>query len=191
LSANIFSDYRPAFAIVLFGFGYLMKTMICAFVCLLPFLASADGADDPWKPVRFIIGDWIGDGSGKPGEGTGEFSLKPDLGGRILVRRNHNEYPAQAGRPNGLTHDDLMIIYPAQRAGPFRAEYFDSEGHVIHYVVSCSEGKAVFLSDNPPDATRFRLTYQRKGGDKLVIDLEIAQANQDFRPYLTGVVTRK
>src|SRR5712692_7835436 len=39
----------------------------------------AQAKDDPWEPFHFLIGEWIG--QGKEGQGTGHFSLAPDLGG--------------------------------------------------------------------------------------------------------------
>ena len=150
----------------------MKKIFLLLSLCLslsTPILA----ADDPWKPFGFMMGEWTGSGSGKPGESSGEFSLKPDLGGKILVRRNHNEYPPKAGQPKGMMHDDLMIIYPPQGAGPFQADYFDSEGHVIHYNVSFPDGKVVLTSDGPASGPRFRLTYSKKSDASLGIDFEM------------------
>lgn len=168
-----------------------MKITTFAALTFLLLVTKIDGADDPWKPLQFMIGDWVGTGSGKPGQGGGEFSLRPDLANKILVRHNHSEYPARPGQSQGVVHDDLMIIYLPQGSGAFRAEYFDSEGHVIHYVISFSEDKAVFLSDAPTSSPRFRLTYQKKSENELGIDFAIAPPNQDFHPYLSGTVTRK
>src|SRR3974390_68800 len=66
---------------------------------------------DAWKPFQFLLGDWVGTGSGKPGEGTGEFSLKFDLNQKVLIRRNRNELAPGPKEPAGAVHEDLMIIY--------------------------------------------------------------------------------
>ena len=89
--------------------------------------------DDPWEPFHFLIGEWVGEG--KEGQGTGHFSLAPDLGGKILVRRNHAELPAGNGRPAAV-HEDLMVIYKSQDSKSAKAIYFDSEDHVINYTVT-------------------------------------------------------
>lgn len=168
-----------------------MKKAFLLAALFLPLVTPVRGAEDPWKPFQFIIGDWIGSGSGKPGQGSGEFSLKPDLGNKVLVRRNHAEYPAREGQAQGTVHDDLMIIYPAEASGSFRAEYFDSEGHVIHYTVSPHDDKIVFLSDGASSGPRYRLTYNKKSDNSVGIDFEIAAPNQEFRRYLSGSVARK
>ncbi len=167
-----------------------MKKLFFVLSIFVFVLTPVFGADDPWKPFAFMMGEWTGSGSGKPGEGTGEFSLKEDLGGKILIRRNHNEYSPKAGQQKGTAHDDLMIIYPPQGGGSYQADYFDSEGHVIHYTVSFPAGKVVLVSDGSA-GPRFRLAYSKKSDSSLGIDFEVAPPGQDFRPYLSGTVARK
>ena len=56
---------------------------------LLP-LSSASSAQETtsgWALFEYLLGDWVGEGGGQPGQGTGEFSFHPDLQNRILVRR--------------------------------------------------------------------------------------------------------
>jgi hypothetical protein len=168
-----------------------MNKLICGLLFSLPLSALSQETSAAWKPFEMIMGEWEGGGAGKPGQGTGGYSLKPDLNGKILVRRNHADYPAQPGQAQSGAHEDLMIIYPPQGQGPYRAEYFDSEGHVIHYAVSFPEGRIVFTSDGAASTMRFRLTYQKKPGGGLEIDFAMAPPNQDFRSYVSGTVTRK
>jgi hypothetical protein len=92
--------------------------------------AQTDKTGNPFDPVRFLVGDWIGEGSSKAGQGQGAFSIKEDLGGAILVRRDHTDYPAKNGKP-AFSLDVMMVIYA--EGGQLRATYFDSEKHVIHY----------------------------------------------------------
>jgi hypothetical protein len=73
--------------------------------CLTVFLVSAWAvgpvrADDPRAEFRFLIGDWVSEG--KPGDGAARFTLTPDLGGKVLVRRHRADLPAAQGRsPSG------------------------------------------------------------------------------------------
>src|ERR1035437_2004808 len=76
---------------------YLLPlSIICSIVVCL----HASPADKPqgWGPVQSLVGDWTGEGGGGPGQGSGTFSFKPDLQGKILVRRNRAEYPATKER---------------------------------------------------------------------------------------------
>jgi hypothetical protein len=156
--------------------------------------APAAPAEDVWAPYRFLIGEWVGEGSGQPGKGTGGFSFAPDLQGKILVRRNRAEYPATAARP-AVTHEDLMIVYPGAAGERTRAVYFDSEGHVIHYTLAFSEDQRTltFLSDAAPSAPRYRLSYTKREGESVAIKFEIAPAGKPdaFRTYIEATARRK
>jgi hypothetical protein len=144
-----------------------------------------------WKPFEFLLGDWAGSGSGKPGEGSGEFSLKFDLDQKVLIRRNRNQLAPTPQQPRGAMHEDLMIIYRQPGNGAFRADYFDNEGHVIHYAISLAEHSAVFESDEPGSATRFKLTYDLKSDGLLSIDFAVAGPGKPFQTYVSGTVRRK
>jgi hypothetical protein len=153
---------------------------------------QAQAKDDPWEPFQFLIGEWVGEG--KEGQGTGHFSLTPDLGGKILVRRNHAELPAANGRPAAV-HEDLMVIYKSQDGKSAKAIYFDSEDHVINYTVDFSADKQTltFISAAAPGAPRFRLTYKKEADDRLGIKFEIAPPGkpEEFKGYLEGKARKK
>ena len=86
--------------------------MVGVMVASLAVLASGPSLDD----LRPLVGEWVGEGTGKPGEGTGAFSFAPSLDGRILVRNNRADYPAAEKKP-ATTHMDLMFSpYIAARA---------------------------------------------------------------------------
>ena len=155
-------------------------------------VAPVRAEEDVWADFRFLIGTWVSEG--RPEEGSGRFTLEPDLGGKILVRRNTAELPAAKGRPAGK-HEDLMIVYREPGGKPFRASYFDSEDHIIQYTVSSLPDKKglVFVSKPDPSGPRFRLTYTKGEGDKVAVKFEIAPPGKadQFKTYLEGTVRRK
>jgi hypothetical protein len=158
-------------------------------------LADASGAEkDPWAPCRFLLGEWVGEGAGGPGQANGGFSVAPDLAGKILVRRNHADYPAAGSRP-ATRHEDLMVIYPNEEGKGLQAAYWDNEGHFIQYSLQASGNPPAltFISDSLPRAPRFRLTYRQIQTDKVAIKFEIAPPGKpdSFRTYLEGEVRRK
>jgi hypothetical protein len=146
--------------------------------------------DRRWDGFRFLVGEWVGEGSGSPGQGSGEFTFAFGLGRSILQRKSSASYPATKDRP-GFTHEDLMVVYFERNAA--RAIYCDNEEHVIHYGVFCSADSVVFLSDPIPSAPRFRLTYARTGADRVTIAFEIAPPGnpEAFSRYLQGSARRK
>jgi hypothetical protein len=157
-------------------------------------VAAQQAKDDAaWAPLRFLLGEWVGEGSGEPGQGTGGFSFQPDLQGKILVRRNYARYPASKDRP-AYAHDDLLIVYAEPGRIGWQAVYFDNEGHVIHYAVSIpAVGIWEFLSEVQPDRPRYRLTYRKAGADTLTLKFEIAPPGkpEGFTSYIEARARRK
>src|SRR5215813_6506704 len=158
-------------------------------------VASARQAAKPanWEAWQFLLGEWEGKGGGAPGQGAGGFTFSLDLQKRILVRRNHSDYPATDKQP-AFSHEDLMVIYQ-ETDKPARAIYFDNEGHIIHYNVEFSpdQNSIVFLSELSPSTPQFRLTYNKESRNSLAIKFEIAPpgASGKFSTYLQAVVQKK
>jgi hypothetical protein len=155
---------------------------------------SASPADKPadWGPVQSLVGDWTGEGGGGPGQGSGSFSFKPDLQGKVLLRKNRAEYPATKERA-AFVHDDMMVVYRDTPEAGLRAIYFDSEGHTIRYEVqAASDGGVVFVSAAEASAPRYRLTYTRVDQDRLKIKFEIAPPGkpEQFATYIEAGARR-
>jgi hypothetical protein len=172
-----------------------VKPIVLSFLATLLSLTPAalgqhsEGTID-WASLRFLTGKWVGEGSAETGQpGAGYCSFEPGLQGRVLVRKNHSEYPAAGGRP-AIVHDDLMIIYPDEARRQLRAFYTDNEGNVIHYTVTAaSDGKsAVFLGDAEPGARRFRLTYTLAQADRMAVNFEMAPPDKpdEFKKFIEG-----
>ncbi len=152
--------------------------------------AQQTSAKPDWSSLRYLIGEWIGEGSGDPGRGTGTFDFAFDLDERIIVRHNRSDYPATKDHP-AFSHNDLLVIFPGNS---MEAIYFDNEGHVINYSCQISPGgdTIAFVSDALPKTPRFRLSYVKKAADTLLITFEIAQPSRpdEFAKYLEGLAHR-
>jgi len=116
--------------------------------------------------------------------------LQPDLDGKILVRRNHSEYPATTDKP-AVIHDDLMVVYRDEAAQPGKAIYFDNEAHTIEYEVGLKEKTIVFTSEKTPTMPLFRLTYLLVDPDTITVKFEMSQDGQTFKVYTEGKCKRK
>jgi hypothetical protein len=151
------------------------------------------GSDSTWAPLSFLLGEWIREGGGGPGQGSGGFSFTVDLQEKILVRKNRAQYPATKDRP-AYSHSDLMIIYPQPGGDKLRGMYFDNEGHVIDYAVepSADRNTVQFRSEASPSSPGFRLTYKKTGADTLTLQFEIAPPGKPdaFSAYIEATARR-
>ena len=154
--------------------------------------AQAAPAGSALEPFAFLVGEWPSTGSGQPGAGTGTATFARSLQDKVIVRTSYAEYPAAGDKP-ATRHDDLMVIYAAPGGGA-RADYYDSEGHVIRYAVhSPAPGQAIFLSDAAGGGPRFRLAYTLAAPGILKGEFAMAPPGtpEAFKPYLTWESRRK
>ncbi|HZT76302.1 MAG TPA: hypothetical protein VFA27_06570 [Vicinamibacterales bacterium] len=157
-----------------------MRTLLAAFVCLASAAPSAQSTD-ALAPLQFLVGDWTAVATA-PGE-RGAFAFRFDVQRHVLVRTNEAVYDATPAHP-ASRHDDLMVVYAEN--GSVKADYFDSEGHVIRYTARVEPNRVVFVSDPDPHGPRFRLSYTLGANRVLNGTFEIAMpdAPEAFKPYL-------
>ncbi|MBI3835995.1 MAG: PD40 domain-containing protein [Planctomycetes bacterium] len=157
------------------------------------FVSQADKSapSDNWKGWEFLIGDWVAQGGGKPGDATsGSFSFTRELDGKVLVRKNRAEYPAANGRP-ASKHEDLMVIFKDNKGT--KATYFDNEGHVINYEVTiAADGKTIaFVSDASAPGPKFRLVYSAQADGTLKGSFDMGAPGNELTPYTTWTAKKK
>jgi hypothetical protein len=154
-----------------------------AAVALLFVLAHWDaGAQaEPLRSLYFLLGDWQAIDTA-PGE-SGAFTFKLAVQDHIIVRTNEANYAVTDGRTPSR-HEDLLVIYSDD--GSIKADYYDSEGHVIRYRVEArGPGAVVFVSEASPQEPTYRLSYA-SGTDGVLTGLfEIAPPGTPtaFKPY--------
>ncbi len=136
---------------------------------------AAPVAGPEWDALRGLLGSW--EGVDQAHGASGRFSLVPELGGHVLVRRNSDDTPQ--GK-----HEDLMIVFPTPTG--LRASYYDNEGHVINYAIATSGPHIELTSDEAPGMPRFKLVYEIKSPDELAIDFSIAMPGTTEWKHFTG-----
>lgn len=161
-----------------------MRALIAAAVLLTA--AASAAQPPPLAALEFLVGDWRAVDTA-PGE-HGSFSFRFEAQHHVLVRTNEAVYDAAPSRP-ASRHDDLMVVY--EENGGLRADYFDSEGHVIRYAGSTGPNRVVLVSDPDPRGPRYRLTYSLDGAT-LNGSFEVAAPGSPdaFKPYLAWKARR-
>ncbi len=162
------------------------KKRLVAFFVFVGFCSLCLGQSSvPWSKFEWLMGEWIGEGAGQPGQGNGSFTFNLDLDKKILVRKSHTRFPKTENKQE-IKHDDLMVISLDYSGNPSTAIYFDSEGHTISYAVFCSENAIVFTSSKTMNAPVFRLTYTLLDNGLINTKFEMSPDGEKFNTYIEG-----
>jgi hypothetical protein len=175
----------------------IKKLIAVTFLCVTSLCAqnasTTAPAADPWKSLQFLIGTWEAktQGGSAGAAGSGTYTFLPELRGHVLAR--HSNYEGCKGPADfNCEHGDLLYIYQDAPGQPYRAIYFDNEGHVIHYDVSTpTTTTAIFLSDSSQPGPQFRLSYELKGSTMYGKFQMRMPGQAEFKSYLEWGGMRK
>lgn len=160
--------------------------LLCAFACL-PVLVRAQltAVGAPGAPqttftgtavpllsldtVHFLEGTWSA--TSRDGRTSlGNYTFARELNGHVLARHSVVDPNCDAAKQVACARNDLFYVYQDSAGAPLKAINFDSEGHVIHYMVDLSVQAStstlgqrdfvVFDSDPSQLGPRVRLRYE-------------------------------
>jgi hypothetical protein len=146
-------------------------------------------AADPWAPIRFLEGEWVGTAEGEPGVGTVHRSYQFILGHRFLQERNVSAYSPKDPKTPGELHEHWSIISFDKQRKKLVLRQFHQEGFVNQYVVVAEEStpqRLVFLSEafeNLDARWRARETYDVGSADAFTETFELAEPGKEFQVY--------
>lgn len=150
---------------------------------------DARAREDPFQPIRVLLGKWTGTSAGQPGNGTVEREYTLALNGRFIHVANRSVYPPQEKNPKGETHEDVGYISFDRSRKQFVFRQFHVEGFVNQYVSEATDPgtkRWVFVSEsieNIPPGWRARETYVIHGPDEFEEFFELAAPGKEFEPY--------
>ena len=151
--------------------------------------SAQTGAPADLRSLRFLLGEW--QAINMPAGDSGGFTFAFGVQDRVMTRTNYAKYEARDGRP-ASRHDDLMVIYV--ESGAIKADYFDSEQHVIRYLVhQRGDREVTFISEPTPSEPRYRLSYVARADGTLAGQFEIAppDASDTFKPFLSWTARKR
>jgi hypothetical protein len=173
-----------------------LRTWLLACALALSTSAGAFAQTAPLKGdlagIAFLVGSWD-NGKGRVAEtggtSSGSSRIGVEVGGAVLLRRDHTELFGADGKPSG-SFDQIMMIYP--ESGTLYADYSDGE-HIIHYTSAVVvPGKSVtFTSDATAAGPTFRLTYETPAADTLAVRFEMKPPGAtDFKLIASGTLRK-
>ena len=151
----------------------MMRPLACFVLAAasLGISAQTAPATDPLSSLNFLLGTWT---AGTAATGTadaqvlGTYTFSRALAGHAL-QRTGTVATCKGPQDFDCNHHDQLTIFPdpngqAIHGSSIFALYLDNEGHVIYYTVSTPDAHtAVFNSQGPASAPKFRLTYHLEG----------------------------
>ncbi|HEY2782261.1 MAG TPA: hypothetical protein VGI90_15880 [Steroidobacteraceae bacterium] len=154
---------------------------------------AAEGNADPWRSLQFLFGTWEArtQGGTANAAGSGTYTFQLELQNHIVARHSGGE-ACKGPADFNCEHGDLLYVYSDAPGQPYKAIYFDNEGHVIHYDVSTpSPFRAIFLSDQSRAGPQFRLSYELNGST-MSGKFQIRMPGQaEFKSYLEWSGSRR
>ena len=151
--------------------------------------AAAPAAEDPWKPVRFLVGDWTGESEGQPGKGTVKRSYRFVLANKFLHEQNVSTYPAQPKNPKGEVHEHWSFFSYDRARKALVLRQFHQESFANQYAMTAGSSTSSSISfesealENVPAGWKARETYEVVSPDEFTETFELASGGRGYEVY--------
>ncbi len=173
--------------------------MIVLAVVLSPAVhyAQKGKRQDVFKPLRFFVGSWKGQGEGRPGVSKLERKYEFVLQDKFLQAKNKSVYEPQEGDPEGEIREDWGLFSYDEGREKLVFRQFHAEGFVNRYVLDSlsADGKTLVFTteaiENFWPNWRARETYRILNKNEFTETFELAPPDSDFELYMTNHFKRK
>ncbi|MEE9442589.1 MAG: hypothetical protein V3V99_07965 [candidate division Zixibacteria bacterium] len=175
----------------------MRRVLLLLLLCSSFVMAQDKDKPDKWEPLRFFVGQWHGQVSGMPGNGTGEREYKFILGDNYLHCVNKAVFKPQDKNPKGEVHEDWMFFsFDAGRKKHVMRQ-FNIEGFTNQFVIDSVsfDGKTIVMTteyvENGPPGTKARYILMITGDDEFTEIFELAFSGKELKECLKNNWTRK
>jgi hypothetical protein len=176
-----------------------MRHLVFLLLLVLPglLLAQADEEEDVWAPLRPVIGEWAGTGSGPGGESKIEAGYQFALGDNYIEAWHRSVFEPSEMNPEGEVHEDRGFISYDSGRGRLVFRQFHVEGFVNQYVLdslSADGSTMYFVSEdieNAPPGTMAKLEVIIRGESELETSFHVAWPGSDFQCFSNNKLKRK
>lgn len=159
-------------------------------------VGQGDTAVDVWKPLRFLVGSWTGEGNGQSGHSTVTQSYEFMLGGNFLKMQTKSVFEPQEANPDGETHEDFAVFSFDQSRETLVMRAFYNEGYVNTYVLTkkSENGRTLTFEtesiENAPQGTKAKVVFTHSDPGKLETDFFVAFPGKEFGCFSTNVMLK-
>jgi hypothetical protein len=179
--------------------GFKTMLRLIFILIFIPYLLfSQEKIDqDVWQPLRYFIGEWEGQSTGKSGEGKGERIYNFIMNDTYLYFQNTMKFQPQEKNPKGDLHEDCTFYSCDKNRNLIVARQFNIEGFINQFILDSlsSDNKTlVFItesSENAPPGLQARLIYEIKNENEFVETFELGFAGRQFSCWMTNHWKRK
>ena len=173
--------------------------LVLLVLLILPALALAqtEEVEDAWAPLRPIIGQWEGTGSGPAGRSRIEASYEFVLGDNYIEAWHRSMFEPSERNPDGETHEDRGFISYDGNRETFVFRQFHVEGFINRYTLDSlsTDGKTLYFNsediENAPPGTRAKLEFHVVSDTELTTSFHVAWPGTDFQCFSTNSLMRK
>jgi hypothetical protein len=165
------------------------RFLLLLFMLLCLGVNAATPTSDPWSPVRFLLGEWVGTSTGQPGEGSVIRRYEWVLNQQFIRENNTSTYPAQEKNQRGEVHEHVGFLSYDKGRKLIVLRQFHIESFVNQYVLdpaASSATRVVFVSErfeNLSNEWRAREIYDIVSADEFFETFELAEPGKPFQVY--------
>ena len=136
---------------------------------------------DTWEPIRFLLGEWRGEGEGSKVRHTYKFVLQD----KFIHSRTRAEFEPKEGEEKGEIHEDWGFFSHDSDRDKIIFRQFLSEGFVNTYVLNPIEpgdNRLIFNSESTEGAGGMlaRLTIELLNENEYRMLLDLASPGKEF-----------
>lgn len=175
----------------------MIKILLVLLFMQLSIFPQNNDQENVWEPLKYFVGSWEGQGTGKWGISTAEKVNEFIMNGQYLFTKHKSVYKPQEKNPKGEVFEQWAFYSYDKNREKFVFRAFNIEGFVSQYLLdSLSTDGTTFIfvtesSENLPVGFRARLTYSIINDDEYKETFELGFPGKELEIYLENSWKRK